>query len=128
MSSYKDWRVRIEDILEAIDRIARYTRGMTEEEFRADDRSVDAVVCNLQIIGEAANRLPTQVQHGHPHIPWNRMAEMRHILIHEYHSVDAGLIWATALHDVPPLAQPLQIMLREPDPPPPEENPREERD
>jgi uncharacterized protein with HEPN domain len=111
--SIKDWRVRIEDILEAIARIARYTDGMTEAEFVADDRSVDAVVRNLEIIGEAAHRLPFDVQQQHADIPWSHMAEMRHILIHEYHSVNAQLIWATLHHDIPPLAAPLRAILHE---------------
>ncbi|HLN24374.1 MAG TPA: DUF86 domain-containing protein [Patescibacteria group bacterium] len=111
--SIKDWRVRIEDILEAIERVARYTHDMSEAEFVADDRSVDAVVRNLEIIGEAAHRLPFEVQQHHADIPWSRMAEMRHILIHEYHSVNAQLIWATVHHDIPPLAAPLRAILHD---------------
>src|SRR5215210_2302942 len=55
----RDWRVRIEDILESLSKIERYTRGMTVEEFRTDDKTVDAVVRNLGIIGAAARRLAT---------------------------------------------------------------------
>jgi uncharacterized protein with HEPN domain len=110
---FKDWRVRVEDILEAIERIDRYTTDMGEAAFIADDRSIDAVVRNLEIIGEAARRMPAEALARHPELPWGRMAEMRHILVHEYHSVDAGLIWATARHDMPPLAAPLRAMLRE---------------
>jgi uncharacterized protein with HEPN domain len=111
--SFKDWRVRIEDILEAISRIERYTSGLSASQFVADDRTVDAVVRNLEIVGEAARRLPSPVIEGHPEIPWSRMAEMRNILVHEYHSVDPGIIWNTVRHDLPPLLGPLRAMLRE---------------
>ncbi len=111
--SFKDWRVRIEDILEAIERIDRYTDEWNEKSFCADERSIDAVVRNLEIIGEAARRVPTEVTQRHPEIPWSHMAEMRHILVHEYHSVDAGIIWATAVNDLPPLRRPLRAILNE---------------
>lgn len=112
--SFKDWHVRVEDILEALDRIERYTEDMSEKAFCADNRSVDAVVRNLEIIGEAARRMPAEVVQRHPQIPWSHMAEMRHILVHEYHSVDSGIVWATAKHDLPPLREPLRAILREP--------------
>lgn len=109
----KDWRVRIEDILEACHRIDSYIRHMNREEFCADLRTQDAVARNLEIIGEAAHRLPSQVQHQHPEIPWNRMGEMRNLLIHEYHSVDAEIIWYTLRDDLPPLVAPLRALLQE---------------
>ncbi len=109
--TFKDWRVRIEDMIEAIERIRRYTEGMDETRFVADDRSVDAVVRNLEIIGEAAKRVPSPMTERHPEIPWSRMSEMRNILVHEYHSVDPCIIFDTARHDLPPLLGPLRSML-----------------
>ncbi len=109
--TFKDWRVRIEDMIEAIERIRRYTEGMDEARFIADDRTVDAVVRNLEIIGEAAKRVPSSVAERHPEIPWSRMSEMRNILVHEYHSVDPSIIFDTARHDLPPLLAPLRSML-----------------
>ncbi|MBI3444024.1 MAG: DUF86 domain-containing protein [Magnetospirillum sp.] len=114
--SFKDWRVRIEDMLEAIERIQRYTGGMDERHFVADDRTVDAVIRNLEIIGEAAKRVPQQVTEQHPEIPWSRMTEMRNILVHEYHSVDPSIVFDSARHDLPPLLGPLKSMLSHGDP------------
>ncbi|OAN51438.1 hypothetical protein A6A04_16100 [Paramagnetospirillum marisnigri] len=111
--SFKDWKVRIEDILEAIERIRRYTSGMTEAQFVADDRSIDAVIRNLEIIGEAAKRVPNAVTERHPEIPWSRMTEMRNILVHEYHSVDPSIVFDSARHDLPPLVGPLRALLGE---------------
>ena len=110
--TFKDWRVRIEDILEAIERIRRYTAGMTEAQFVADDRSVDAVIRNLEIVGEAAKRVPQYITEHHHEIPWSRMTEMRNILVHEYHSVDPSIIYDSARHDLPPLAGPLRALLQ----------------
>ncbi len=109
----KDWRVRIEDMLEAIERIQRYTRGCDEAAFARDDRTQDAVVRNLEIIGEAAHKVPAHVTERHKEIPWTRMAEMRNILVHEYHSVDSDLILATVRNDLPDLVKPLRAVLRE---------------
>lgn len=111
--SFKDWRVRVEDILEAIERIHRYTAGMSAADFVADDRTVDAVIRNLEIVGEAAKRVPQWVTERHPAIPWSRMTEMRNILVHEYHSVDPAIVFDTARHELPPLLPPLRALLNE---------------
>ncbi|KIL99124.1 protein of unknown function DUF86 [Paramagnetospirillum magnetotacticum MS-1] len=111
--TFKDWRVRIEDMIEAIERIRRYTEGMDDRRFVADERTVDAVIRNLEIIGEAAKRVPFNVIERHPDIPWSRMSEMRNILVHEYHSVDPSIIFDTARHDLPPLLGPLRALLAE---------------
>lgn len=112
--SFKDWRVRIEDMLEALHRIRSYAGGMSRQAFVTDDRTIDAVVRNLEIIGEAARQLPPQVIQRHPEIPWSRMADVRNVLVHEYHAVDPGIVWSTLINDLPPLAEPLRAMLREP--------------
>jgi uncharacterized protein with HEPN domain len=109
--TFKDWRVRIEDILEAVERIRRYTHAMGAAEFVADDRTVDAVIRNLEIIGEAAKRVPGYVTEHHPDIPWSRMNEMRNILVHEYHSVDPAIVFDSVRHDLPPLVAPLRALL-----------------
>lgn len=107
----KDWRVRVEDMLEAIERITRYTEGMSRAQFCADDRTVDAVIRNLEIIGEATKRIPAHVTSRQPEVPWSRMNDMRNILVHEYHSVDPAIIYDTVRHDLPPLAAPLKALL-----------------
>jgi uncharacterized protein with HEPN domain len=102
-------------MLEALARIERYSHDMGVEDFVSDDRSVDAVVRNLEIIGEAAHRVPIEVQQRHPEIPWSHLTEIRHILVHEYHSVDSALIWATVRNDIPDVSTPLRALLREED-------------
>jgi len=111
--SNKDWRVRVEDMLEAIERVGRYVDGLSEKQFLADDRTQDAVIRNLEILGEASKRIPFAILQRHPAIPWSRIADMRNILVHEYHSVDPAIILDAARHDLPPLTAPLRAMLED---------------
>ncbi len=111
--SHKDWRVRIEDMLEAIERITRYVDGMDAAAFVADPRTQDAVLRNLEVLGEAAKRIPSPIQHRHPDVPWSRITDMRNILVHEYHSVDPVIILDAARGDLPPLIPPLKTILME---------------
>lgn len=77
-----DFHVYIHDILEAIRRIEKYLKGMTFEEFSEDDKTLDAVVRNFAIIGEAAKRVPAIVWRRYPEIAWKRMSGMRDKVIH----------------------------------------------
>lgn len=107
----RDWRLRIDDILEAITRIDTYTRGMTEDAFAQDSRTIDAVVRNLEIIGEASGQLDEAVLRAAPEIPWGKMRGLRNVVAHEYFGVDVGIIWHTARNDLPPLEAPLRRLL-----------------
>lgn len=75
----RDWRLRIEDILEAIHKTQRYVSGLSFDEFCADDKVVDAVVRNLEVIGEAARHIPPEIESRHPGVPWGEMRGMRNI-------------------------------------------------
>lgn len=109
----KDWRVRVEDMLEAIERIQSYVDGMTMKDFLADGRTQDAVIRNFEVLGEASKRIPFSILHRHPDVPWSRIADMRNILVHEYHSVDPAIILDAARSDLPPLVAPLKALLRD---------------
>jgi uncharacterized protein with HEPN domain len=109
----REWRLRIEDMLSSIGKIERYTEGMTFEEFQQDDKTVDAVIRNFQIIGEAARHVPEEIVTGYPVLPWAPMRGMRNIVIHEYGSVRLATIWNTLQHDLPPLVPHLRRILDE---------------
>jgi len=113
MSVRRKWHFRIEHILEAIAKIQRYTAGMSEEAFAADDLVVDAVQRNFTIIGEAARQIPVDIQRKHPEIPWARMQGMRNILVHEYDAVKLNVIWRTIQDNLPPLVEPLRKLVQE---------------
>jgi len=107
----RKWDLRIKDILSSIERIITYTEGMNFDEFREDTKTVDAVVRNFEIIGEAAARVPEEIVAVHPEIPWREMRDMRNVLAHEYFGIDEKIIWDTIRYDLPPLIPLLKILL-----------------
>jgi len=107
----KDWRLRIMDILEAIRRIQTYTAGMNREALAADPKTLDAILRNLVVIGEAVRHIPDEITMRFTDVPWDRMRAMRNFLIHEYPSVDPNIVWDTTQIDLPPLVPLLQQVL-----------------
>lgn len=107
----REWRFRLEDILEAIGKIERFTAGMDFESFRADDKTADAVIRNIEIIGEAARNVPPEIQEHHTDIPWGKMRAMRNVLMHEYFGVSLSQVWQTLKEDLPPLTSQIRAVL-----------------
>jgi uncharacterized protein with HEPN domain len=91
----RDERLLLRDILNALDRIDSFTRGMTFDAFTADEKTVNAVIYNFLIIGEAVKLLPETLTGKYPEIPWRQVAGMRDKLTHAYFSVDYELVWNT---------------------------------
>lgn len=99
----RDWRLRVTDILQAVQRIERYTVGLDHAAFQRDERTVEAVCFALVVIGEAASHVPDEVQATAPRVPWRKMRAMRNIAAHEYFGLDVATVWETATVDVPAL-------------------------
>jgi len=108
----RDWRLRLEDILEAVARIESYTSDTTYEAFAADRKTIDAVVRNVTVIGEAARHLPDEMKERYPEIPWDEMRRIRNAVVHEYFGVSVPLLWRTAVGDLPPLTAMLTKILK----------------
>jgi uncharacterized protein with HEPN domain len=89
----RDFRLYLDDIIEAINKIHDYTVGMDYASFSNDAKTQDAVVRNLEIIGEAAGRLQGQVKDMSPDIEWRKIVALRNILIHEYFGVSLPIVW-----------------------------------
>jgi uncharacterized protein with HEPN domain len=104
---------RIQDILDAIAAIESYTTGMNYEAFASDRRTVDAVIRNLEIIGEAARHLPWEARQRAPGVPWADITGMRNLLAHGYFVVDVQIVWRTIHDDLPSFAPALLTMLDE---------------
>ncbi|MCL4530845.1 MAG: DUF86 domain-containing protein [Chloroflexi bacterium] len=109
--SPRDWKIRISDILECIQRITTYTQDMTQNEFQADQKTIDAVLRNLEIIGEAARLIPEKITKQYPDIPWDEMRAMRNIVIHEYFGVNLNIIWHTTQVNLPSIVDSLKEIL-----------------
>ena len=106
--SRRDTQLLIEDILEAANRILTYTRDLSFEDFTADQKTVDAVARNFEIIGEAASRLPEEFKSKHTEINWIRITGLRNRIIHEYFGVDYSLVWKIKLDYIPQLISSLE--------------------
>ncbi len=93
--------VYLRDILGACAKIQRYVAGLSAQQFAADEKTVDAVVRNLEIIGEAVKQVPTEWREQHPGISWKRTAGLRDILIHDYAGVDLDIVCDIVQNKVP---------------------------
>jgi uncharacterized protein with HEPN domain len=97
----RDYRVYLDDILEAAGKIEEYIEGYTRREFVEDSRTVDAVIRNLMVIGEAANHVPDEVRTRYPAAQWRDMIGLRNIVVHEYFGVNLDVIWKIVQNDLP---------------------------
>jgi uncharacterized protein with HEPN domain len=108
--STKDLRVNdyLDHILQAIERIERYTSGKNEAAFLQDEQLQDAVIRNIEILGEAANNVKKAdplLTDSHPEVPWLVMVAMRNRVSHAYFSVDHEIVWTTICNDLPGMKQ-----------------------
>ncbi len=95
----------LDDICEALDRIEQYISGMSFDVFSKDRKSIDAVVRNLEIIGEASNRLPADFKNSHSQIQWHKVVGLRHRIVHEYFGIDLQIVWQILQKDLPSLRE-----------------------
>ena len=109
----RDYKVYADDILQAIGKIRRYTSGLPFEAFAADEKTVDAVVRNLEVIGEAAGKLPESVRAQCPGVDWKRVTGLRNILIHEYFGIDLPIIWDIIQNKLAELEETIPRLLAE---------------
>lgn len=97
----------LEHILDAIRAIEAYTTE-GRQAFLSDRRTQDAVIRNLEVIGEATRNVPESFQASYPDVPWQQAAALRDVLIHKYFGVDLNIVWGVVEQELPPLKQRLQ--------------------
>ncbi|MEI6615004.1 MAG: DUF86 domain-containing protein [Cyanobium sp. ELA507] len=105
--SRRDWSLFVADMQEAIEKIASYVDAMTFTDFQSDTRTVDAVVHNMLVIGEAARCLPASIKENHPDIDWIAINGLRNRIAHEYFGLSLSVIWEIVQTDLPRLQQQL---------------------
>lgn len=91
----------LRDIIKAMDKIFSYTDEMTKEEFKNNSLTIDAVLRNIEIIGEAANQLSENIYKEYDDLPWSRMIGLRNIVIHDYFGIDLNIIWQIITVNLP---------------------------
>ena len=102
----------LEDILQAIKKVEKYTNGLNYERFNSDEKSADAVMRNLEIIGEASKNIPSELKDKFPKIPWKKMMGLRNIVAHEYFGVDLKIIWEIASENLPGVKPKIERLLK----------------
>ncbi len=107
----KDDTVYLLHILDAIDLIIQYTKGMSENEFLSNSMAHDAVVRQLEIIGEAARNVSDEFQAKHRQLPWIKMIGIRNKIVHEYFNVNYSIVWDTIKDDLPLLKKSIKKIL-----------------
>ena len=93
----------IEDITDSSHKILEYTSGMSFEEFTSDSKTIDAVIRNFEIIGEAANRLPEEFKHEHTNVNWHKIRGFRNRIVHDYMGIDYSIVWEIKSNFLPEL-------------------------
>jgi len=104
----RDWRLFLGDIAEACVKIAEYRRGIERAEFDRRGMAFDAIVRNVEILGEAAGKLPTEARQLAPEIPWDAIVGMRHRIAHAYFGIDNDILWDVVENEVPLLAKAIE--------------------
>ena len=108
-----DDRGRLEDMLDAIKRIESYLRDTNEKKFDGDLMRQDAIMLQIEIIGEAARHISPDFQEQHNELPWSKMIGMRNKIVHDYFEIDVSKIWDTAKNDIPSLKKAISKLLKE---------------
>ena len=106
-------KLYLKDILKAINKIDQYTENLSKEEFKEKEMIADAVLRNIEIIGEAANQLSERIYEKYDEIPWSRMIGLRNIVTHKYFGVDLNIIWEITTVNIPQVKPEIQKILKE---------------
>lgn len=113
----RDADLFLKDILIACDKVTQYLEGYDQALFEGDTRTMDAVIRNLEIMGEAVKRIPSEILRDHPQVDWRGVAGLRDVVTHAYFGVDVDVIWDVAKNRVPELRSTVERILAAGDPP-----------
>ena len=107
----RDPRLYLEDMRDCCRKVIRYCAGMTMDDLVADEKTFDAVMRNLEITGEAARQMPTDMKESHAEVPWRAIAGFRDVAIHAYPTIDEEIVWDIVQNKVPDLLEQVEVIL-----------------
>ena len=109
--SERSTQLLLEDMQESLQKIFKFTDGLTRDAFMGDELVIDAVLRNFEVIGEAASQLPDEFVNEHPGVEWHKMIGMRNRLIHGYFGVSTAIVWETIRQHLPVLRDQLKDLI-----------------
>jgi uncharacterized protein with HEPN domain len=109
----RDYRLYLDDIRESCEKVLRYVGGLTFDQFVQDEKTFDAIVRNLEIIGEAAKHIPSEMRSRYPQVEWAKIAGLRDMTIHEYFGLDEDILWDIVQNQVGVLLEHVRQILSE---------------
>jgi uncharacterized protein with HEPN domain len=107
----REYKLYLSDILEALERIQEYTKSMTFKDFAKSNITIDAVVRNLEVIGEAARKLPSETKLKSPEVEWRKIVALRNILTHEYFGLNKQIVWDVVQNKLEPISNACKNLL-----------------
>ncbi len=110
--SKRDWKILFEDIIVSIKKIEEYTADLSYDDFEVNNLIADAVVRNIEIIGEASKNIPVKIQQLFTDIPWQKLRGIRNRIVHDYFDIDRTIIWYIVTNELSPLKKSLQDHLQ----------------
>lgn len=110
--SKRDIKLIFDDIIEASNRISAYIDQYSKEGFLGDQKTIDAVVRNVEIIGEAVSQIPLEIRKKYPEIPWSKNVGVRNIVIHRYFGVDTDTLWIIIHEQIPKFKEQVSVIIQ----------------
>lgn len=108
--SKREPKLLLDDMISSIEKIESYTAGFTYESFVEDSKTIDAVIRNFEIIGEAANRLPEDFKDANEQVNWFRIRGFRNRIVHDYMGIDFQIVWTIIEKDLNRLADEIRVI------------------
>ena len=106
----RDWRLYVDDMISFAEKVLAYTEGMDQPRFESSNLNYDATLRNLELIGEAATRIPFSIREAAAHIPWRQIIATRNRLIHGYLGIDNDTLWSIIQDEIPSLLDELRTL------------------
>ena len=113
MSEKRSSALLLYDIFQSVEKIEAFTRGISFDQLMLDERTKDAILRNLQVIGEASKNLPESLIADHPEVDWSGLAGVRDIVTHRYFRVDWHLLWTSIHEELPVLKDQVRDLMKE---------------